>query len=140
MSYEHCELHDEDATNGCDSCAADRFNRMSLSATVMERVDYHDPGRDTYYERMKRIAGALGVFDALWDEQREKLIERCEKLEVENTNLRLKVEHLEGMLSTGRMTTLNECNNCKCRLNLNRNPIRQVPCPECGKYTTVGHM
>jgi predicted amidophosphoribosyltransferase len=27
MSYEHCEIHDCDATNGCDRCAQDQRRR-----------------------------------------------------------------------------------------------------------------
>lgn len=45
MSYEHCERHDEDATNGCHKCAlvyfSDREERLFRAAQdfVAHRMD-----------------------------------------------------------------------------------------------------
>lgn len=40
MSYEHCDRHDEDATNGCVKCEAERIDMLSSTAAVhMTRME-----------------------------------------------------------------------------------------------------
>lgn len=47
MSYEHCEQHDEDATNGCPRCkAASAYEDAADYGSVMSDYDlwYHSAG------------------------------------------------------------------------------------------------
>ena len=33
MSYEHCDKHDQDATNGCEACIAERVGYWTVNCT-----------------------------------------------------------------------------------------------------------
>lgn len=63
MSYEHCDIHDEDGTNGCRSCEQERVEGMSDRACVLEAAGcvpsgpFYQPG--PMHARVREIANTL---------------------------------------------------------------------------------
>lgn len=60
MSYEHCEKHDDDATNGCISCERERVDGLTDSEVLHEVRNWTpyvgDDGEVPLAERLLRIS------------------------------------------------------------------------------------
>jgi hypothetical protein len=37
VSYEHCDKHDQDATNGCESCIAERVGEWTIRPNIVQQ-------------------------------------------------------------------------------------------------------
>lgn len=70
MSYEHCELHNEEATNGCAKCEASRRWRHAASVSLK----FHDSDAQAIFDILMRARAetleelhSLCGFDSLTD-------------------------------------------------------------------------
>lgn len=74
MSYEHCEKHDRDATNGCSECDLDR------QMAECQRMGGIQPTRDQMSALIS--ACACGTSDAapgIWCDVRDQVLESAAK-------------------------------------------------------------
>ena len=61
MGYSHCDLHDEDATNGCDSCTKERLEGLKDWEVIRQSAYLCSLDDRRTHERILEIAERMRI-------------------------------------------------------------------------------
>jgi hypothetical protein len=140
MSYEHCDEHDQDATNGCPLCILKERRGAMKIIRILEGERYTAVSDDgTGYMSATAVEDGFEIDDrgnVLWIT--DALLERA----IEERNRSMPDESLEDVYDDGELITPPptkieyECSNPECRAQFARKPPIGTKCNWCGVPVT----